>query len=457
MQRLEIAEICHAVGSGCSLPGSIGCVVTDSRLAKPDSLFVAIRGEHFDGHDFAASALDKGAVCVVTERPILGIDAAHTIIVKDTKRAYIAIGGLHRAKFSIPVVGVTGSVGKTTTKEFVYAVLSSSFKTHKNEGNQNNELGVPATLLDLDAAHQAAVIEMGMSAPGEIKDLAMATRPCVGIITAIGVSHIEMLGSRENILKAKAEIIEGMPREAPLLVCSDDDMLSMFFDDRVRVMRYATNDPKADIKAENITVCSAEKTKFSICSPWGNFDASIPVLGEHNVRNALAAFAAGCLLDVLPSKAARALSEYVPAGMRQKTVQYNDMTVVEDCYNASPDSLRAAAKTLGNYPAKGRKILVVSDMLELGEKAAEMHEACGTFAAASGIDRLMATGPLSKHTIHGAKSAGFGQAEHYSDKKALASALLSQAQPNDILWFKASRGMQLEEVIEEFYRGGAAH
>ena len=456
MQHLDLSKICHAIGSRCSLTGSIGCVVTDSRLAVPNSLFVAIRGERFDGHDFAASALEKGAVCVVAQRPIPGIDAAHTMLVEDTKRAYIAIGGLHRAKFSIPIVGVTGSVGKTTTKEFVYAVLSSTFKTHKNEGNQNNEMGVPATLLDLDDAHRAAVIEMGMSAPGEIKDLSMAVRPCVGIITAIGVSHIEMLGSRENILKAKAEIIEGMPQKAPLLVCSDNDLLRAFSDDRVRVLRYAANDPKADIKAINITVCSAQKTSFSICSPWGTYDVSIPVLGEHNVQNALAAFAAGCLLDVLPSKAAQALSGYIPTGMRQKTVQYNDMTVVEDCYNASPDSLRAAALTLGSYPVKGRKILIVSDMLELGEKAAELHEACGAFAAASGIDRLMATGPLSQHTVHGAVSAGLLQAEHYSDKKALASALLSLAQPKDILWFKASRGMRLEEVIEEFYRGGAA-
>jgi UDP-N-acetylmuramoyl-tripeptide--D-alanyl-D-alanine ligase len=317
-------------------------------------------------------------------------------------------------------------------------------------------LGVPATLLDLNFNHEAAVVEMGMSALGEIKDLAMAVRPCVGIITAIGVSHIESLGSRENILKAKSEIIEGMPNKAPLLVCSDNDLLSGFSDDRVRVLRYATKDSKADIKAEKITVCSAYKTKFTIYSPWGSFNASIPALGEHNVQNALAAFAAGCLLDVLPEKAAQALSGYSPAGMRQKTVQYKDMTVVEDCYNASPDSLRAAVETLSNYPAKGRKILIVSDMLELGEEAAKMHVDCGAFAAASGIDRLMATGQLSKHTIQGAQNAGSMQATHFPDKKSLASALLSLAQPGDILWFKASRGMQLEEVIEEFYRGGAA-
>lgn len=438
------------------MTGSVEEIVTDSRLAKPGCLFVAIPGDRFDGHDYAVSAIEKGAVGVVVQRPVEKVDPAKTILVDNTKRAYIAVGGLHRAKFTLPIVGVTGSVGKTTTKEFTHAVLSARYNTHKNEGNQNNEMGVPSTLLNLSREHQAAVIEMGMSGLGEIRDLTLAVRPSVAIITAVGVSHIEMLGSRENILRAKTEIIEGMTQDAPLLVCSDDDLLAAYSDNRVRVFRYATNDPQADIKAESIQTSAKAETVFVIHSPWGDHQAVIPTLGEHNVRNALAAFAAGCLLGVSPREAVRALTNYIPAGMRQKTVQYRDMTVIEDCYNASPDSMRAAAQTLGEYPVGKRKILIVSDMLELGNAAEGLHEACGAYAARSGIDVLMATGTLSLHTVNGARKAGLRRATHYPDKNTLVQALTEIAQPGDVLWFKASRGMQLEAVIEAFYRGGGA-
>lgn len=432
---------------------AISEIVTDSRKARPGTLFVAIRGENADGNQFAASALQNGAAAVVVDTLCEGVDPARAIVVPDTKQALIELGGLYREQFHIPFVGVTGSVGKTTTKEFIYAVLSASWPTHKNEGNQNNELGVPNTLFALDHSHEAAVIEMGMCGPGEIRALTMQVQPAVGVITSIGVSHIEQLGSRENILKAKLEITEGMPNDAPLFLCGDNDLLDGVRDDRLRIYRYGMVNPDCEIKATDVAQ-QQESTRFIIHSPWGEHNACIPVVGQHNVLNALAAFGVGCVLGVPPARAAAALGNYLPTGMRQKVVRHNAMTVVEDCYNCSPDSLRAAVLALQGYPCVGRRVLVLSDMLELGEQGAAMHEQCGRFIAAHEVDLLLACGPLSQHTVDGARAAGMERCCYFENKQQLAGQLRGALRTGDVVWFKASRGMQLEDVIQTLYQEG---
>jgi len=452
MRTLKLSEIAAALGCPCAREALVARVVTDSRECGPNTLFVAIRGENTDGHRFAASALEKGAEAVVSDRELPGVDPDRVLRVEDTKRALIRIGGLVRSGFSIPFVGVTGSVGKTTTKEFIHTVLSAKYRTHKNEGNQNNEIGVPNTLFALEESHEAAVIEMAMTGPGEIRDLTLAVRPCVGVITSIGVSHLEFLGTRENILRAKLEIREGMPDGAPLFLCGDNDLLAGVTDDRLRVIFYGITNPACAIRATDV-VQDGDSTRFTILSPWGEYPAAIPTVGLHNVTDALAAFGVSCEMGVEPAAAARALGDYLPSGMRQKVISRNGYTLVEDCYNCSPDSLRAAALTLGSFPAKGRRILVLSDMLELGPDAERLHAECGRFVARQGIDVLIACGPLSRHTIDGAIEGGMERAAWFETKEELAEQLRRLRRTGDVIWFKASRGMKLEDVICAVFGG----
>lgn len=453
MQKLKLSKIARLLGADIKFEADICEVVTDSRKAKVGTLFVAICGEKLDGNKFAASALQNGAAAVVVSELCEGTDPEKAIVVANTKLALIKIGGMHRQLFNIPFVGVTGSVGKTTTKEFIHAVLSTRYKTHKNEGNQNNEIGVPNTLFGLNPDHEAAVIEMGMCGFGEIRDLTTEIKPAVGVITSIGVSHIEQLGSRENILKAKLELLEGMADGAPLFLCGDNEYLSKVKDPRLNVHLYGITNPVCDIRAVDITQVGGS-TKFAINSPWGEYNAVIPVVGNHNVLDALAAFGVGCVMGIDPEEAALALSNYLPVGMRQNVVLHKGMVVVEDCYNCSPDSLRAATLALASYPCSGRRILVLSDMLELGERSAEMHAKCGAFIARQDIDLLLTCGELSENTVRGADKSGMERCCHYESKDKLAQELIKAVRPNDVIWFKASRGMRLEEVIQKLYGKG---
>jgi len=452
MRTLMLSEIAAALGCPCEREAAVARVVTDSRQCAPGTLFVAIRGENADGHDYARSAIEKGAEAVVSEQDLPQIDPARVLRVENTKRALIRIGGLVRDGFSIPFVGVTGSVGKTTTKEFIHAVLSAKYRTHKNEGNQNNEIGVPNTLFALEEGHEAAVIEMGMSGPGEIRDLTLAVRPAVGVITAIGVSHLERLGTRENILRAKLEIREGMPDGAPLFLCGDNDLLAGVCDERLRVILYGITNPACAVRAVNIEP-EEGATRFTILSPWGEYPARIPAVGLHTVTDALAAFGVGCVMGVEPEAAAKALGDYLPTGMRQNVRVRGGVTVVEDCYNCSPDSLRAAALTLGSFPAKGRRILVLSDMLELGPDTAQLHADCGRFIARQEIDLLLACGTLSRHTVDGAIEAGMERTAWFETKEELSETLRTAARAGDVVWFKASRGQKLEDVICAVFGG----
>ena len=453
MQKLKLSKIAQVLGVDINFEAEISEIVTDSRKAEAGKLFVAICGESLDGNQFAASALQNGAEAVVVSTLCEGVNPARAIVVPDTKRALIKLGGLHRSLFDIPFVGVTGSVGKTTTKEFIFAVLNTVFKTHKNSGNQNNEIGVPNTLFNLEPSHQAAVIEMGMCGFGEIRDLTTEIKPTAGVITAIGDSHIEKLGSRENILKAKLELIEGMADGAPLFLCGDNPYLSAVDVPRLKVYFYGITNPKCAIRAVEITQVG-ESTRFVIHSPWGEYNATIPTVGQHNVLDALAAFGVGCVMGINPEAAAAALSNYLPVGMRQNVVLHKGMVVVEDCYNCSPDSLRAAVLALSSYPCNGRRILVLSDMLELGDSAVEMHAECGAFIARQDVDLLMACGPLSEATVRGADKAGMERCCHYETKEQLAQELIKAVRTNDVIWFKASRGMRLEEVIQQLYSKG---
>ena len=450
MEKIRIRELAGALGVPCSREGEIQTICTDSREAGPGSLFVALRGERFDGHTFVEKALEHGAECALVDKD--GPWPPERILrVPDTLRGLLDIAAWYRTKFDPRVVGVTGSVGKTTTKEMIAAVLGSRFRTIKTIGNQNNEIGAPRTILSIERDTEAAVIEMGMCGFGEIRDLAMAARPQVGVITNIGVSHMELLGSRENILKAKLELAECLPDGGTLFLCGDNDLLGQVQIPRLNVIFYGIDNPTCAIGGR-IVASDPLQTDFVIRWQGKEYPAAIPGCGKHLVQNALVAFGVGILWGIPPEDAIEALRTYQPSGMRQKVVRAGDMTVVEDCYNASPDSMAAAIQTMQEFPCSGRKILVLSDMLELGAISRQSHLEVGRQAAKAGVDMLLAWGSEAREYAAGAQAEGMGEARFFEEKESLSAALEELLQPGDLIWFKASRGMKLEEVIDRVYQ-----
>lgn len=449
MEQLTIREIADALHCPFGEDRVITSVCTDSREAGPGALFVALPGERVNGHDYINRALAAGAEYAIAEQPGEYTPSDRVLSVKSSLRALLEVAACYRKKYAARVIGITGSVGKTTTKEMVAAVLESSFRTIKTIGNQNNEIGGPKTLLTIGSDTEVAVVEMGMSAFHEIEDLCYAATPCLGIITNIGVSHIERLGSRENILKAKLELAEALPDGAPLLLCVDNDLLATVELPRLRLIRYGLHNPAADISA-TIVSTTPLFTNFILHAEGKDYRATVPGTGEHLVQNALAAFAAGREFDIPAETAIEALRRYTPSGMRQNVVEYKDLTLVEDCYNASPDSMRAAIRTLAGFPCEGRRIFVAADMLELGAIAEESHREIGTLCAENGIQCLMTWGTDAAFAADSARKAGMREVYHFEKKAELCEALTTYAGADDVLWFKASHGMALEEVIRYF-------
>lgn len=446
MIPLRLKEIAAALGSACREDKEVLSICTDSRKITKGCLFIALVGERFDGHDFVASAFEQGAVAAVCSKAVEA--DGEVIAVEDTGLAFLQLAAYYRSLFSIPVVGITGSVGKTTTKEMVYAVLSEKYNTLKNEGNLNNEIGLPTTVFRLDSDCEAAILEMGMSAFGEISRLTKVAQPSVGIISKIGVSHIEHLGSREGILKAKLEVLDGLKPGAPLIVNGDDDLLSTVKLNDRRVIRFGIENAENEYIAKDIQQ-GEQSTTFTVVFGGKVQTVTIPTVGRHNVYNALSAFAAGIELGVTAEQAAAGLEKYVTSGMRQRIRDFNGITLIEDCYNASPDSVRAAIEVLVSMNAK-TKALVFGDMLELGSISAEAHAELGTLAAQKGIDRLYTYGEMAALAAEAAKESNIAFAKSFDDKKALALQLKADLSAGDAVLFKASRGMKLEEAIAAF-------
>lgn len=447
MEKLKLSEIAPYLGATYNKDAEFDSVCIDTRKITKGCLFICIKGERFDAHQFADEALSLGASAVMIHSDI-ELNGAY-IKVADTAKAMLSLSGYYRSKFNIPVVGLTGSVGKTTTKEFTHLVVSAKYNAIKTQGNLNNEIGVPQMLFQLNNSVEAAVIEMGMNHFGEISRLVNEVKPTIGLITNIGVSHIENLGSREGILKAKLELCEGLADGAPLILNGDNDMLQTVKDENHKVVFYGIEN--GEFKAENI-VETENSTSFDIVYYGKTQHIVIPTIGIHNVYNALAAFTVGYFLDVDPQAAADALGTYVPAGMRQKVVDVDGITSIEDCYNASPDSMRAAIKTLINIKGN-KKIAVLGDMLELGDYAKTAHTNVGAMVGENKIDYLFAYGNDAKYYVDGAKQSGVKNAFLFDNKEKLSDMLLKTASLGDAVLFKGSRGMKLEDVINTVYKG----
>ena len=349
----------------------------------------------------------------------------------------------------ILVIGVNG-VGKTTTKQMTYAAIAGFGSTIKTEGNQNNELGMPRTLMRLESSTEYAVIEMGMSHAGEIDRLARAARPDVGIITCIGVSHIGNLGSQENICKAKLEICNGLPEGAPLVLNYDDPFLrKAALPAHVRPVWFSLSDENADVCALSIRQETDGMSFVLEDQEHGTFVVNIPAMGRHNVANALAAYCAATRLGCDAKRVIRGLSNFEQTGRRQKVVDSEGVTVIEDCYNANPDSMKAALAMFKDFPCK-RRFALLGDMLELGDLSREAHEELGRLAAESGLYCLITYGEQAKRTAVVAAAKGV-ETLHADSYREAADALLSRVQPGDAILVKASHGMALEKVLDIFY------
>ena len=429
-------------GDEAALDREITRVTSDSRDAGEGALFVAFKGNRVDGHSFMAGCVEKGAVACVSER-----DPAENerpaIRVDSSLRAVGALAAWHRSRFDIPVIGITGSVGKTTTKEMVAAVLSEKFNTHKTRKNFNNELGVPRTLLGLDDEHDVAVVEMGISDFGEMRRLTNMVRPTVAVFSVIGDAHLEFLGDRAGVLRAKGEIFEGMDRDGLAVLNGDDALLAECRPDMRRVL-YGQGE-NCDVRAENVRNLGEDGIALTIRHASGTFDAKIPAFGSHMIYAALAAAAVGLELGLTDDEIARGIANYRTVGDRARVLHANGLTVVSDCYNANPNSCRAALDSLAAL--SGRRVCVLGDMLELGDATAALHGDVGAYAARLGIEKIVACGPLARHIADGAKAAG-GDAIWFADKAALMAELDHIVRPGDSVLVKASHSMAFEEIVE---------
>ncbi len=426
-------------------------VSIDSRNVKDGDLFVAIAGERTDGHAYVQQAIDAGASCVLVSRPI--DPSLPHVLVDNTTAALGRLAHAYRTSLSPITVGVTGSVGKTTTKQLISCVLSVKYRTHRTEGNFNNELGLPLTLLALTEQDEAAVLEMGMSAIGEIEYLSRLALPDIGVITCIGTSHIENLGSRERIRDAKLEIRAGMKPDGTLVMNGDEPLLQ-----GIENAVYVGFQPEGKQKRTIKNLRSTEDgTAFDLEDESGNIlrDLTIPGTGSHLAFDAALACVVGQLCGMSEAQIKLGLSQFQNTGMRQMIEVFGGITLINDCYNAAPESMKAALNVLRELPAGGKRIAVLGDMLELGSYANALHFQVGAYAASSGVDRLVTFGPLSALIAEGAAASGMPQESilsfsDVSDPESVASALRGLASPSDAILFKASRGTALERVINQY-------
>ncbi|MBR5543627.1 MAG: UDP-N-acetylmuramoyl-tripeptide--D-alanyl-D-alanine ligase [Oscillospiraceae bacterium] len=433
------AEIC-----GGELFGDdkeLSFVVHDNREVLDGSIFVAIRGERFDGHDFLKGAQEAGAAAALVSRRIPEVDIPQ-IVVQDTVSALGRAAEAYIKTLPAKRLCITGSVGKTTTKEMCAVVLSESFKTHKTAGNYNNNIGLPLTVFGMDKSHEAAVLEIGTNHFGEILPLAKIASPDVALITTIAESHLEAFKTKEGVLSEKTEIFKGLSEDG-IAVLNGDDPLLWGYRSKLnhKCVWFGIENKECDVLGEiveNNTFASSFRVKDS------DVLFSLPCGGEHNIRDALSAIAVGRVFGMQDAAIARGLSKFVNTGMRQNIYEYNGVRIIRDCYNANPESMRAAFSLLGGPSGSGKKICALGDMLELGDNAAMLHREVGA-AAAKNADMIMATGEFANDYKLG---AGNDKTQVFADKKEMSDALKNILKPGDTLLVKGSAGTRMWQVLE---------
>jgi UDP-N-acetylmuramoyl-tripeptide--D-alanyl-D-alanine ligase len=468
LENCKIRELIKAV-SGKIIQGDQDCLINrisiDSRTLIPGDLFFAIIGPNFDGHNFIIEAFRKGAVGVIVREgtnTLLQneqIDKNKVIIeVKDTLSALQDWSKHYKDKFKTFNICVTGSNGKTTTKEIIAHILSQEFPLFKTSGNYNNEIGIPLTLLQLNKSHKLLVAEMGMRGLGEIKTLANFIPPDLAVITNIGEAHIGLLGSKDNIFKAKSELLQSLDKDGIAILNRDDPyFLKMLEIVKGKKVYTFGIENKSDIMARNIRIVSDKGMRFTLEVQNGKSrEIYFPLLGRHNIYNALAAAAAAFALEIELDLIERCLSSFKPLDLHMQFSNfYNSIKIINDSYNASPLSVKSALETLAEVAQKNRKIAILGDMLELGEKADFYHKEIGKEVAKLSIDTLITVGQGGKIIAQSSKEEGMAEEKIFSfeknEKKNLAKKLLSLTKPGDFILLKGSREMKMEDILE-FWR-----
>lgn len=423
-------------------------VESDSRKVEVGDLFVALRGERVDGHDFIPSAKNLGASAALVSRPS---EELPCVVVESPLRGYGEIAKHYREMTGVKVVGITGSVGKTTTKEMIASVLSRDFKLYKSEGNHNNDIGLPMTVMDMPEDTELLVAEMGTNHPGEIAYLSAIAQPDYAVITNIGIAHIEYLGSREGILREKLDILRSSLKNTVGIFNGDEPLLWNVRDKGTHKKYYfGIDNPSCDVVASGIQELD-DGMRFHVRGFHHEFELFVPALGRHMVYNALAAVTVGLAMGVKPETIQNELSIFRNTGMRQKIYEKNGMTIIEDCYNAGPESTEAALGVLASVKTSGKRIAVLGDMLELGNRSSAEHYRIGRIAAQK-ADLLLTYGAHSVRTVTGAITGGMSpkNAEHFDTHEDLVRMLKMRAGEADVILFKGSRGMKMERVLQMF-------
>ena len=446
----KIEELLSATGGECELKEIAQGYSIDSRTIRPGELFFAVKGERLDGHDYVHQALERGAVSAVVRKDQLARYAVKTCLlaVDDTLVALQTLATAVRRLWGKPAIGITGSVGKTTTKDAVAHLLSAKYRVHSSKGNFNNHFGLPLGLLKLEPEHELAVIEMGMSHAGEIAALARIALPDEGIVTTVAPVHLEYFDSLAGIARAKYELIQALPAGGTAILNADDEYVSQFGRDfKGKVVLFGLK-PTADVRAETIELLGPQGTRFDLVANGERIQVTSPLLGQHNVYNVLAAAAVALEHELTLSEIARTLSSLTAADKRGQVVQLDNITVINDCYNSSPKALMAAVDTLTAVPGK-RHIVVAGEMLELGPTGERLHRECGASIAGKKLDFLLGVRGLAGAMVEAAKAQGMA-AEFVATPEEAGAWLASNARPGDVVLLKASRGVKLEKALENW-------
>lgn len=432
----------------------------DSRTINAGELFFAVKGEKFDGHDFVGQALERGAVAAVISKEKLedvrqnreqraGTPAPHQPVlfpVGDTLLALQELAAAVRRLWGRPLIGVTGSAGKTTTKEAIAHVLSTKFRVHKSEGNFNNHFGLPLMLLKLEPEHDCAVVEMGMSHAGEITALAKIAQPEVGVVTNVAPVHLEFFKDISEIARAKYELIESLPATGTAVLNADDQYVSQFGRDfKGKVVTYGLA-ATANVRAEHVQSRGQQGSEFDVVAAGRRANAILPLVGSHNIHNALAAVAVALEQGLRLPEVVQAFGSLKPADKRGQVVRIGNITVINDCYNSNPKALDSMVDALANMPAK-RRIVVAGEMLELGPLGESMHADSGRHMAKKKIDAVVGVRGLAEHIVNAAKQAGI-RAEFVQTAEDAGEWLRRETHDGDVVLLKASRGVKLEKALE---------
>lgn len=452
MSNFTVFEVCSATGGTTTTEKSLvvfNGICTDTRKIQPGNLFVALIGEQFDGHEFIPEAIARGATGILASRQeVKGISDKIVIInVHDTLVALQQLAAFHRSRFCMPIIAVTGSNGKTTTKEMIAAVLSSCWHVHKTQGNFNNEIGLPLTLLGLTAEHQAAVVEMGMRGAGQIRALCSIARPTVAVLTNVGETHIELLGSIENIACAKQELVEAIGNQGAVVLNADDSyVIAMRNKALGKIITYGI-DTQADVQAKNIRM-ESDGIWFECWYCNTMFPIFLPVVGRHNIYNALAAISIGLYFAFDFAAITKGLSTFSPGAMRWEVLRIAEYIIVNDAYNASPLSMKAAIESLQQM-SPGRRIAVLGDMLELGDTAIAAHRRIAQQLEQTEVTAVITVGEFARYIAEEAQQRGIiaiACNTHLEAQRALETVLRS----GDTILLKGSRGMKMETILEMF-------